>query len=105
MPWTQSWTPARQEPELKVRKRLPKSLADRLKAEEKEFGKTNRTEIGDLVGGKYVEFHYCRNCKGWIEGPTNEYGEDTIGPLSGRCGTSHCCRRCGTEVYFSGILS
>ncbi len=50
-------------------------------------------------------YTYCPWCKGWIEGFPIQEHEDTMGPLSGRCGTVSYCRRCGHEIDFFGSIS
>ncbi len=50
-------------------------------------------------------YYYCPQCKGYIEGYPGEYGENSIGPLCGRCGTAYYCKRCGYELSFYGYVS
>jgi hypothetical protein len=50
-------------------------------------------------------FYYCNQCKGYIAGQPSQDGENSIGPLAGRCGTSYNCIRCGYELGFHGYMS
>lgn len=51
------------------------------------------------------KFCYCTRCNGYIPGTPIQEGENSIGPLCGRCGTSYRCRRCGKELAFNGYMS
>ncbi len=61
------------------------------------------------INAQGESMYYCdENCNGWIEGMPNGIPEDTmkpLRPLSGRRGESICCRRCGQEIAFNGIIS
>lgn len=50
----------------------------------------------------FKKFHFCPECNGWIEGDPFGSLENTAGPLAGRSGWSHHCRRCRTELSFCG---
>lgn len=55
--------------------------------------------------GNGKHYHYCTQCRGWIEGWPTEYREYTLAPLSGRAGVARCCLRCAWELDFSGMVS
>lgn len=50
-------------------------------------------------------YYHCSECNGYIAGFPHREQENTIGPLSGRCGSSYHCIRCGYELSFSGYMS
>jgi len=50
-------------------------------------------------------YYYCGQCDGYIQGHPSIQGENTIGPLVGRCGKSHRCLRCWYELNFDGYYS
>lgn len=52
-----------------------------------------------------IPYVKCPKCKGFVEGFPVDRSEDTLAPLSGRRGISTCCRRCGHEFRFSGLVS
>lgn len=93
MPWQESWVPAPSDHALLVVTELPPGL------EVHDFG--HREAFGR--GG--VQYHFCHQCGGWIEGHAPAYSVDNLGPLSGRHGTEYFCRRCGAEIGFFGIMS
>jgi hypothetical protein len=99
MPYRQVWEDAPSNKHLKVYEELPDGVA------EEKFSLSNAKEASGRIDGKYVRFHYCHHCKGWIEGSPSSFGEHTLGPLSGRSGTAYYCLRCGHEIGFMGMYS
>lgn len=55
------------------------------------------------------EWHYCGNypCNGWVEGDWEVRVINTLRPrsLAGKKGKRYCCRRCGSELGFVGVVS
>jgi hypothetical protein len=93
------WTPPPMEPHLKVLKELPEGMH--------EYGSNPRQACkeGDIPIISGSRYHFCFMCAGWIEGTPNEYEENSMDVMSGREGTVSYCRRCGTEIGFSGCVS
>jgi ribosomal protein L40E len=97
MPYEQRYVPAPTDMSLAVEDDLPREFQER------------KLSIGGVLEADarnpYRVMYFCRKCEGWIEGRPNAYREDTMAPLSGRRGTAYHCRRCGTEIAFSGMVS
>jgi hypothetical protein len=95
MPWETRWVPAQSDPSLPVLDELPEGDWHR----EDLFG------YPYAFGGGGRRFYRCSHCAGWIEGQPAASRVNTLGPLSGRQGTEYHCRRCGSELAFSGMMS
>jgi hypothetical protein len=93
IPYKMRWVPAPKDEMLNVLQEIPEGLLDSLY---RQYG---------IVEDKFVCFHKCKKCGGWIEGEPTEYHIDTLRPLSGRRGTEYYCRRCGHQIGFIGMMS
>lgn len=109
MPWKRTWVPNPKDESIEVFKQLPERFE-----EQKGWGEIAhafipvKLLIEDKANGKPIDariLYHCAQCEGWIEGRPYEYREDNIGHLCGRRGTVSCCKRCGTEMGFSGMVS
>lgn len=101
MPWSQHWEPAPKDMSLPVMENLPEGVA-----EQRQWFSSLR-EADGYINGEWKQYYFCHWCKGWIEGHANEYSVNTLNPgkLAGRQGTEYCCRRCGREIAFNGLMS
>lgn len=93
------WTPPPREPHLEVSKELPEGY--------KEWSSDPKRACleGEIPVIAEKPFHHCFMCEGWVEGNPNKYEENSMGVMCGRDGEVSYCRRCGTEIGFSGCLS
>jgi hypothetical protein len=94
MPYIQQWIPAPIDKSIPVLEEMPEGA--------REFSTGLSYRICHVKG---IEYHYCPECKGWIEGSPNEFKVDTLAPLVGRRGIEYYCKRCGYELAFIGIMS
>ena len=102
MPYRHQWFDAPKDSSLTIHNQLPEGVEEgRL-----SFGH-NMREASGHVGDRYMFFHFCKRCGGWIEGQPNAFEINTLNPsqLAGRKGTEYFCRRCGEQIAFMGMMS
>lgn len=81
-------------PDMVVLKTLPSGIKSLTYAPYKAVGSGNR------------QFHFCKNCGGWIEGSPLVQTEDDLPEFAeGRRGTVVRCRRMGHEIGFTGVYN
>lgn len=101
MPYYMHYEPPPTNMGMKVHKELPVGVRER------ERLLSHLREADGIVNDAWLEFHFCPDCDGWIEGHAQEFKVNTLdgGRLSGRRGTEYFCRRCGYQIAFMGIMS
>lgn len=67
--------------------------------------KSHGVRADGMVGERYLHFHLCKRCGGWVEGQPVSRRVDDLGMMVGRRGTQHHCRRCGREIGFVGMMA
>lgn len=102
MPYRYTWFDAAKDMSLTVHKALPEGVSE----DGLSFFRYLK-EASGYVDGRYVSFHFCRRCGGWIEGNATEHEVNTLNSshLSGRKGREFFCRRCGEQIAFDGMMS
>lgn len=96
MPWRRDET-------LLVSEELPAGFI------EDQLGLSNHREAQrrPMIDHAINFLHHCERCGGWIDGVPHDFPVNTLEPrrLSGRRGTEFHCRRCGSQIGFSGVMS
>lgn len=71
------------------------------------IGSSDLREASRYNDGHLEFYHWCSHCKGWIAGTYEEHEVCDWHPsrLAGRMGTVYACRRCGRELFFTGVQS
>jgi hypothetical protein len=101
MPYVEGWEDNPHDESLPVLKELPDGFVARETLFKSQLQETNSR----IIDGKYVMYHYCKHCEGWIIGHPYTYDVNNIRPRSGRRGHCYSCARCGEEIAFNGIMS
>lgn len=101
MPYRQVYEEPPKDMKLAVLKDLPDGVTER------KTWFSNLREADGHIDKKWVFYHFCPKCEGWIEGDANKYPVNTLDSrhLAGRQGDEYYCRRCGYQIAFIGLMS